>query len=214
MSNKGDFTIKIFVESLEITFKLCDDFGSYFKPFLELKFDDQTKVLNFTEEDKLNSSNLSDNLGSTNDLNNSFNVNNESQIERSKINQSTIGKEKFYPFKIVKINLKKKEEIFSGNSINSYNSFSFSVKNYNAHSKLSNTHPYITVGEAHLPINMISQYKDSIFDGYIKIRLRNIQDIGRIKVKIQITDNNAASILMKNENDQSLNFNVYFKNYF
>ena len=73
---------------------------------------------------------------------------------------------------------------------------------------MSSAHPYITIGEIHLPINMISQYEDSIFDGIIKVRLRNIQDIGRIKVKIHITEQNNASILPKHDLNSSFNLNV------
>jgi hypothetical protein len=101
LSNKGDFLIKVFVEFLEITYKLCDDFGNYFKPFVEVVFDSQKKVLSFSD-DKLNTSNISDNAGNNNtDMNNSFNMNNVSGFERMKSQGTSSGKEKFYQFKTV-----------------------------------------------------------------------------------------------------------------
>lgn len=104
LSSKGNFIVKVFVDYLEVTYKLCDDFGSYFKPFVEIVFEHQKKVL-YQSDEKLNTSNFSDNAGvsNNNDTNNSFNINNISGIERSKsklINSST-GKERYYPFKIV-----------------------------------------------------------------------------------------------------------------
>ena len=94
------------IDSLEITYKLCDDFGSYFKPFIEIVFGNQSKIISYLD-DKLNSSILSDNASGINntDMNNSFNLNNVSEVERfkSQANASSNVKEKYYPFKTVVI---------------------------------------------------------------------------------------------------------------
>ena len=104
LASKGNFIIKVFVDYLEVTYKLCDDFGSYFKPFIEIVYEHQRKVL-YQSDEKLNTSNLSDNadVKNNNDTNNSFNMNNLSGIERlnPKVFNSSTGKERYYPFKIV-----------------------------------------------------------------------------------------------------------------
>lgn len=98
----------------------------------------------------------------------------------------------------------------SGNSANSYFSISFLVKNTTVHSHLTSAHPSIIIGEAHIPINLIGQKSNCYFEGYLRVMLRNIQEIGKLKVKLTITDQNAASSLLENKIDHnnSINLNV------
>jgi len=99
----------------------------------------------------------------------------------------------------------------TGNSSNSYSSIFFYIKNTNIYTHLTSAHPSITIGEAHIPVNLIAQKKKHQFEGYLRIRLRNIQEIGLLKVKIIVTNHNAASILFnKKDFDNSINLNVKF----
>jgi hypothetical protein len=79
---------------------------------------------------------------------------------------------------------------------------------------LTPAHPSIIIGESHVPINLISESKKGVFDGYLRVRLRNIQEIGKLKVKIVITDKNAASSILEEKHDTDNSFlnvisNVY-----
>lgn len=79
------------------------------------------------------------------------------------------------------------------------------------HKCLTSAHPSITVGECSIRINMIYILKEGEFEGFLRIKNRGVQEIGKLKVKIVITDKNAASSVVKNKNelDNSLNMNVY-----
>jgi hypothetical protein len=49
------FYLKLNIDSLDITFKQCDDFGIIFKPFLEIQITGQEAAkINTLEEEKLN----------------------------------------------------------------------------------------------------------------------------------------------------------------
>ena len=55
--------------------------------------------------------------------------------------------------------------------------------------------------------------KKGEFEGYIRIKFKNIQEIGKLKVKLVITDKNAASSEVKNKNEleNSLCLNVIIR---
>lgn len=101
LSSIGDYFIKIYVDYLEVTYKLCDDFGTKFKPFIEINYENQRKTLYMLDE-RMNNSNLSD-INDTNntDLNNSNNVINLSALERNNVVNNMISKDKSFTFKVV-----------------------------------------------------------------------------------------------------------------
>ncbi len=101
LSSIGDYFIKIYVDYLEVTYKLCDDFGTKFKPYIEINYENQRKTLYMLDE-RMNNSNFSDiNDVNNSDLNNSNNVINLSAIERNHAVNNVISKDKSFSFKIV-----------------------------------------------------------------------------------------------------------------
>ena len=100
LSKKGNYLVKVFVDYLEISYKLCDDFGRFFKPFVEINFENQKKILNYSE-DKLNTSNLSDLSLANTSMNNSFNLNDLSGMLKTQLNNKEKGKERTFRFKTV-----------------------------------------------------------------------------------------------------------------
>jgi len=94
----------------------------------------------------------------------------------------------------------------------SYYPLIFVVKNTNLSPHLTSSHPCIIIGEAHIPINMIHEMKKGKFEGFVRIKMRNVQEIGKLKVKIVINDLNAANSVAnsKKDLDNSINLNVKF----
>ena len=56
----GKFFIKILIETVSISYKLCDDFGLFFKPLIQVQIDKQSIQITSCEDDKLNISENSD----------------------------------------------------------------------------------------------------------------------------------------------------------
>jgi hypothetical protein len=51
--------------------------------------------------------------------------------------------------------------------------------------------PAITIGQVRIPIAVLLNQKEKVFDGYLSLKLREVMDIGQLKVKIQCgADNN------------------------
>jgi hypothetical protein len=93
------FYLKIHIETLDITYKQCDDFGTIFKPFLELKIIGQEAFkINTIDEEKINLSC---------DLSNISNDQESSKYDRMKSfismksNNNEGVKDKKYTFKTV-----------------------------------------------------------------------------------------------------------------
>lgn len=195
ISQREDFFVKIWIETLEISYKLCDDFGNFFKPFVEVIFDKQSKILNTMDEEKLNLSNISENA----DVNISYNANIQ---KKSGINSAILPKERFYYFK--------SSVDFSGSEENQCSSLIFSVKNENTHGHLKIL-PAITIGQVRIPISVLLHQKDKSFDGYLTLKLKEVIDIGQLKVKIQCGENflnNSISLFNSDGFNQMGNFNL------
>lgn len=75
---------------------------------------------------------------------------------------------------------------------------------------MNSAYPSITIGEAYVPPNIVYSKKKGMFEGFLRIMLRKVEEIGRLKVKIKIGDRNESSPVLetKNEKDNSLNLNV------
>lgn len=75
---------------------------------------------------------------------------------------------------------------------------------------MNSEYPSITIGEAYVPPNIVYSKKKGMFEGFLRIMLRKVEEIGRLKVKIKIGDRNESSPVLetKNEKDNSLNLNV------
>lgn len=192
---KQDFFLKIWIETLEISYKLCDDFGNFFKPFVEVIFDRQNKTINTMDEEKLNLSNISENA----DVNISYNANIPKKSVSNFLNNP---KERFYYFK--------SSVEFNGNEENKCSSLIFSVKNENTlgHLKIL---PAITIGQIRIPISALLHQKDRNFDGYLTLRLKEIVEIGKLKVKVQCGDNflnNSISLFNSDGFNQMGGFNL------
>lgn len=170
------YYIRLYIDYIDICYKLCDDFGAVFKPYLEVAVGNGDSVkVSSSDEDKLNSSAISDI-----DLNNSMN----NSIIRSGgniCNTSTIGKEKTIYFK--------SSHNFEINSNCYFSSLQFDLKNDTPITSKVEAPPSITIGDAKMSINLLyHKYKDNSFDDYIEIRLRNNLLIGYLKVNVIISD--------------------------
>lgn len=173
----GEFILKLFIESIEINYKFCDDFGSYFIPFIEVIFENQVKIVKLSDGEDVNNSVITDIS-----LNTSINT---TRIDQKNLNVSLMGKEKLYYYK--------KELFFNGNE-KFYNSFIIlTIKNeFSSHNSMMP----ITIGDNRIPINiLINANKERSFEGQMEIKLRNLTTIGLIKLKIQVDDQNSAKIL-------------------
>lgn len=75
---------------------------------------------------------------------------------------------------------------------------------------MNSAYPFITIGDAYVPPNIVYSKKKGMFEGFLRIMLRKVEEIGRLKVKIKIGDRNESSPVLetKNEKDNSLNLNV------
>lgn len=101
LSSIGDYCIKIYIDYLEITYKLCDEFGSHFKPFIEINYENNKKTIYISDE-KISDSNLSDQNDLNNsDLNTSNNIINLSAIHKNQVVNASIAKDKCFSFKNV-----------------------------------------------------------------------------------------------------------------
>lgn len=199
-----DFVLKITLETLEITYKLCDDFGNFFKPFIEIAFDKTVKTLNTMDEEKLNLSQNSENA----DVNISYNANIPSSIKKSGVNSQLVPKERFYYFQ--------SSVEFFGNDDTKCSSLIFTVKNENSHGHLKIL-PAIVIGQIRIPIALLLGQKEKSFDGYLSLKLREVIDIGQLKVKIICgsENNNLNNSLMASDgfsNFKKENFNLLSRN--
>ena len=176
-------------------YKYCDDFGSTFKPFIQIFFLDQVKIINVLDEEKLNPSNCNKSVNddkssfvnSRNDMSSIFN----SRYNEMRNNISLNGKEKSYAFKSVIINLNK-EVIFIGNESDTYSPIQLLVKNEFNLSNINRNIQAIIIGEYRFPMNLID--KETIMDGYIAIKLRSITTIGYLKLKVEIYEENKPHV--------------------
>jgi hypothetical protein len=82
------------------------------------------------------------------------------------------------------------------------------VKNTKIYSFLHSGNPSITIGEAHIPPNIVFSKKKGVFEGNLRVMLRKVQEIGRMKVKIIIDQIESSALENKNEIDNSFKLHV------
>ena len=76
---------------------------------------------------------------------------------------------------------------FNGNESTCFSYIQFFIKNDLNVSKKNIQMSSIIIGENHVPINQIKKReKDSMFEGMLEIKLRNITTIGFLRLRIQI----------------------------
>jgi len=102
-----EFLIIIRIDYLEVTYKMCEDFGNSFKPFLEIHMDDYPLIKipeNKSDSNKLNSSSISSGGTRDDSLNMSVNLDLNASVtntvssalssRNSKFSSNTNNKEK------------------------------------------------------------------------------------------------------------------------
>jgi hypothetical protein len=82
------------------------------------------------------------------------------------------------------------------------------VKNTKVFSFLNTGNPSITIGEAHILPNIVFSKKKGVFEGFIKVMFRKVQEIGKLKVKIVIDQIASSETEDKNEIENSFNLHV------
>jgi hypothetical protein len=90
------YSIKIYIEALEISYKFCDEFGNTFRPFLQFYFYDQIETINIYDRKKIG-------IQENQDLNKSAEVSEDISFG-SKFSERKViinGKESNYCFKSV-----------------------------------------------------------------------------------------------------------------
>ena len=91
---KKNYIIKIFIQTLDILYKFCDNFGYCFKPFIQIHFNEQDKIINIIDYENLN---ISNNERSVSDM-----LNSKYLIENERKNSNSyITKQKTYSFESV-----------------------------------------------------------------------------------------------------------------
>ena len=165
------------IETVSISYKLCDDFGLFFKPLIQVQIDKQSIQITSCEDDKLNISENSDinNLSFNNIVNN---INNNNKEHRRSAETVILPREKYFYFK---------DEIEI--CLNDKSFFSFlkiKLINNNSHSKLKLKG--IDMAEVKFPLNLIFPDNENYFDGYFPLKFKGIDEIGQIKLKIHLSE--------------------------
>jgi len=86
-AEKLDFSLKIFIESFEVSYKLCDDFGLIFRPFIEIKTPNESPIQIHTNDQENEKSRMSDRSNNTS-MNQSLNLSSLSFIEGDSIERT------------------------------------------------------------------------------------------------------------------------------
>jgi len=193
--------IQIFVENLDVSYKLIDDFGSVFKPFIEVIVPENNpqriQILSLDEE-KLNNSNYDN-----------------SDLELSRV--SFTG-DTYSPIKTPN---KSKNSLFIFNAgqdfvlkkNNIFGSIRFLVKNELQKNTMSLKDSLVVMGECYIPLNLIysSEFKqDNCVEVNMVVKLRRINVIGNLRVLIafsnkKFTGTSDALKLVKNKDVNIIN---------
>lgn len=183
--------IRISIECVDITYKLIEDFGISFKPYLEISVPNQEIFKAYpTDIDldrSLNASNISGLLDNDTSMNLSQNL---------KSNTSTsfiMGKDRNYPMKFVKCVEVPIQDFYSnivftlknelpGVNTKSSNNSSNNLGNSGSN-QTSNLPPNVIIGEAKIAVNLLfKNFKENSFDGNIELKFKNSSLIGYLKI--------------------------------
>jgi len=175
-----DFYLKIYMDFLDVTYKLCDDFGAVFKPYVLITIpgNDPVKIPIYNiDEEKLNISDMGLNESQNTSLN--LSTSNIMGTQGSVYLNNNNNAEKKYLYKTMKNFFIKKENYYSAILIQIKNEQSNNTKKHQ-----------IIIGETKLQVNLLVQGKDKkdlCFDGYVKVMLRNSITIGRLRLNINFS---------------------------
>jgi hypothetical protein len=173
MSSKSfaqKYYLKVVIEHLEL-YNKCDNFGYYFKPFLEICLDNtEPVVIKQNEEDISNTSDLD------------MTSNTSTNLTANKLSTSIcLKKEKTVAFKYQKVYELKPADL--------YNFLTFKLK-----SEALKDLEVITVAESSVPLIMLfNHYRNIPFDGNIELSFRCNTFIGYLKVNLSLSENSNTS---------------------
>jgi hypothetical protein len=179
--------IRISVECIDITYKLIEDFGISFKPYLEISVPNQEifKVYpcDMDLDRSLNASNISGLLDNDTSMNLSQNL---------KSNTSTsfiMGKERSYPMKFVKCVEVPLKDFYSNvvftlkNELPGANNKNLSNSPNNNGNQSPQLPPNIIIGEGRIAVNLLyKNFKENSFDGNLELKFKNSSLIGYLKI--------------------------------
>jgi len=184
---------------------IYEEFSTFYKPFLEISVtntksdpiivalqklnpEEENKVNNFMTNVNLNPSFSSYNTNLT-DVDNSMIGNN--QLDKSYSSYTTKKHPKSESEKI--LNFRRINCICINSDTMRYQNLLFSLKNGFIKTDANDDKDYpntVTIGEGFIPINFLSKkYRDEcFFDGFLEIKLRNMELLGVLKLKIVVSE--------------------------
>jgi hypothetical protein len=160
------YFIKLTIDHLEL-YNKCDNFGYYFKPFLEIDLENQETVVIKSHEDDISNTSDIDMLSNSN-------------LTINRLSTSIcLKKEKTINFKFSKVFEIKSQELFGF--------MSFRLK-----SEALKDLEVITIAECNIPLIMLyNHYKNIPFDGNLEMLFRCSTFIGYLKVSLTLSENSA-----------------------
>ncbi len=161
--------VQVYVEALDVVYKLIDDFGAFFSPYIEVSLPEgKTEVIkhNDFDQDKLNNSSFED----------------------REANSSFIGGE-LSPIK----NVKSKHSVFVFNSGKNFHvsrnglfmEAKFVVKNEKNKNYTTQKDCSVIMGECHIPLSLLytsETKKNNIVEVQLVMKLRNLSELGNLSV--------------------------------
>jgi len=197
-----------YFENLEITYRLCDDFGLSFRPKIIIKispFDDYE--IPISSEDK--SLDTSFNLKSERTLTSNLTLS-TSETQKKKSSPNNI-----FPFTHI-FSLKSEDFVKCGEDLVNvnFNSLILTISVVNERNTDINNN-YLVIGEIRIPLYQITPKE--IIEGRIPLRSKYTKNIGFLDTRIELITYNSGSVPMKLDVDmftQNVNqMNIIFSDY-
>jgi len=208
--------VRISVESLTIVYRKLEEFGIFFNPHVVIKIESEIPNVLYplgSDYSNLMGSNLDKSLNTSDlsDLDNTM-ILNMSQIKSNTSFSIQTKKEKILNFKF--------SDCYEIPAQLAYTKVVFMVKNENIHEtkneegskKKSHSFPQICLGEAKIPLNLIfKNFRENSFEGNLEIKLRDVTNIGYLKVRVSASDK-LEKLKLQDELSEKLS-NARFINY-
>jgi len=197
------FRLEVFIESFYLNGIDTDNFGPHFLPYLEILLGDlPAEDLNFNKDQDNSKLDISNN-SNISDLDISVNMN-QSYINNSKNNSAKNYLLRHY----------KSYMINSKNFYESDTNLIFTLKNGLIFKKSDNKNnsniPIITIGSESINLGKFyRKNKEEIFDGFLELKLRKSNIIGRLNITILISEE--KNINKVNLEEQSAFFEKFIK---